>query len=92
MEVVMTCPLNAKCEEIKDNTLHRCNWYIQIAGTTPQGDQVNERRCSMSWLPLLQLETNQGVRGVASAVESTRNVQDERQKQAIESIKAIGNG
>ena len=88
----MTCPLGSQCEEIKDNKLHICNWYIKIAGTTPQGEQVDEHRCSMAWLPLLQLETSQGMRGVASAVESTRNVQDERQKQAIESIKAIGNG
>ena len=92
MDVITTCPWDKKCEEIKDNALHRCALFIKMRGITPQGDEVDEHRCSFQWLPLLQLETSQGMRGVASAVESTRNVQDERQKQAIESIKAIGNG
>ena len=85
----MTCPLGSFCEEIKDNKLHRCNWFIKLAGVTPQGEQVDEHRCSMAWLPLLQLETSQGMRGVASAVESTRNCADERQMQAISAIKQL---
>ena len=85
----MTCPLSAKCEEIKDNKLHRCNWFIKLAGVTPQGEQVDEHRCSMAWLPLLQLETSQGMRGVASAVESTRNVQNLRQQEAVNAIKQL---
>ena len=28
MDVKVTCPLGSECEEIKDNKLHRCRWYI----------------------------------------------------------------
>ena len=89
MDVITTCPLGSECESIKDNKLHRCHWYIKLAGITPQGDEVDEHRCSMAWLPLLQLETSQGMRGVASAVESTRNVQNLRQQEAVNAIKQL---
>jgi hypothetical protein len=32
IKTVLTCPLGAKCEEIKDGAIHRCALYIKLAG------------------------------------------------------------
>ena len=36
IKTVLTCPLGAKCEEIKDGAIHRCAWYTKLAGTNMQ--------------------------------------------------------
>ena len=54
LKTVMTCPLGSKCEEIKDNAIHRCMWYIKLAGMDPTtGKEVDEHGCAMSWMPIL---------------------------------------
>ena len=74
IETVVTCPLGGKCEEIKDNKLHRCAWYTQLAGTNPQtGEIVNESKCSLAWMPLLLVENAGTNRGQTAALESFRN-------------------
>lgn len=76
MEVknILTCPLGSKCEEVKENAIHRCAWFMKIAGQNPQtGEQVDERGCAMSWLPVLLVENARVQRGTSSAVESFRN-------------------
>ncbi|MFZ4286626.1 hypothetical protein [Variovorax sp. HJSM1_2] len=74
IEVVATCPLGSKCEEIRDNKIHRCAWSIQLAGRNPNtGEQTDERGCAMAWLPVLLIENSQQQRATGAAVESFRN-------------------
>jgi len=43
IKTVLTCPLGAKCEEIKDGAIHRCAWYTKLAGTNPNtGESMDE--------------------------------------------------
>ena len=72
-EVVLTCPLGATCEEIKDNKIHRCRWYQTIEGVDAQGNPQNKSDCAIAILPLIGLEFANQVRSTASAIEGHRN-------------------
>jgi hypothetical protein len=74
IKTVLTCPLGAKCEEIKDGAIHRCAWYTKLAGTNPNtGEQTDEQGCAMSWMPMLLIENSMQQRSTSAAVESFRN-------------------
>jgi hypothetical protein len=74
MEIILDCPLGSRCEGIKDNKLHRCRAYIQIAGRDQLGNEVNEFKCSVfEWQPILLLEIAGTNRGQTAAIESMRN-------------------
>lgn len=74
VETVLTCPLGSRCEEIKDNKIHRCAWFTKLAGTNPQtGEEVDEHGCAMTWLPVLLVENARVSRGTSAAIESFRN-------------------
>ena len=74
IKTVLTCPLGAKCEEIKDGAIHRCAWYTKLAGTNPNtGEVIDEHGCAMSWLPMLMIENSMQQRSTSAAVESFRN-------------------
>lgn len=74
IKTVLTCPLGAKCEEIKDGAIHRCAWYTKLVGTNPNtGEVIDEHGCAMSWLPMLMIENSMQQRSTSAAVESFRN-------------------
>ena len=80
MEVVYTCPLGSECETAKKDEstgkmkLYRCRWYVKMRGKDPQSDnEIDEFRCSMEWMPLLQVEHSLFDRQTGAAVESLRN-------------------
>ena len=74
IKTVLTCPLGAKCEEIKGDAIHRCAWYTTLAGTNPNtGDKVDEKGCAIAWLPMLMIENSMQQRSTSAAVESFRN-------------------
>ena len=74
IKTVLTCPLNSKCEEIKDGAIHRCAWYTKLAGTNPNtGEVMDEAGCSMTWMPMLMIENSMQQRSTSAAVESFRN-------------------
>ena len=74
IKTVLTCPLGAKCEELKDGSIHRCAWYTKLAGTNPNtGEVLDEHGCAMSWLPILMIENSMQQRSTSAAVESFRN-------------------
>ena len=74
VEVKLSCPLGAKCEEAKDGTLHRCHWYMQVRGVNHNtGETVDEWRCAMAWMPMLLIENSGMQRNTSAAVESFRN-------------------
>ena len=74
IEEVVTCPLKSECTSIKDNKIHRCAWYIKLAGTNPNtGEQVDEKGCAIAWMPMLMIENSMQQRSTSAAVESFRN-------------------
>lgn len=74
IKTVLTCPLGAKCEEIKEGAIHRCAWYTKLAGVNPNtGESVDEHGCAMTWLPMLLIENSMQQRSTSAAVESFRN-------------------
>jgi hypothetical protein len=73
-QVKLSCPLGHKCEETRDDVTHRCAWFTQLRGQNPQsGQEIDERACAISWLPLLLIENANTNRGTSAAVESFRN-------------------
>ena len=74
LEVKITCPLGAKCEEAKDGALHRCAWYTPVRGVNKNtGEEVDDWRCAMNWMPMLLIENSAMQRETGAAVESFRN-------------------
>lgn len=63
------CPLlNKKCIQ------HRCQWFTQLQGTSPQtGQPIDEWGCAIAWLPTLLIEGSKETRQTAAAIESFRN-------------------
>lgn len=88
---VRTCPLGSVCEEIKDNKIYRCHWYIGVMGShkNSNGTEIEEERfaCAIAWLPTLQLEMSKTNRGQTSALESFRNETVKRQDDMINEVK-----
>lgn len=74
MDIILTCPLGSKCEEIKDNKLHRCRWHVALRGKHPQSEEIiDDWQCAMYWMPIIMVENAQTNRGQTSALESFRN-------------------
>ena len=73
------CPLIGK-----DCIGLQCSWFTQIRGANPQtGESVDERRCAVTWLPILLIENSQKQRETAAAVETFRNETLNRLSQTI---------
>jgi hypothetical protein len=74
-DVIITCPLGSKCEEIKDNKIHRCAWYTKIVGTDPQDSkkEYDDWKCAIAWMPILDLEVANINRINTSTLASFRN-------------------
>lgn len=64
-----TCPFFRKpCIE------YECTMYVQLQGSNPNtGQQVDEWKCSLAWLPILLVENSQQTRQAGAAIESFRN-------------------
>ena len=92
MDIEITCPLGSQCEEIRDNKMLRCAWYTHLVGKDPQSEnQIDEWKCAMQFMPLLQVEMSQTNRGQTQALESFRNemVEGNRQTLAIQQAKLM---
>lgn len=92
LETVLTCPLGSTCEEIKDNKVHRCLWYITVKGSemdAKTGNVVDKDKtaCAIEWLPILQIEMAKTNRGQTTALESFRNETVKRQDEMISEVK-----
>lgn len=84
IETVLICPLGSKCEEVKDNKVHRCAWLTTLAGRNPQtGENIDEKACAIAWLPVMQVEVAQANRGTSEAVVSLREETIKRQDEFI---------
>jgi hypothetical protein len=72
--VVLTCPLGSVCEEIKDNAIHRCRWYVEVQMEHSKTKELSfEWNCAMAWAPRLSVEMSNTNRGQTIALESFRN-------------------
>lgn len=85
-DCIITCPLGAKCEEIKDNKLYRCAWYVKLQGRAPDGTIYDDWKCAIAWQPILMTEMSSTNRGQTSAIESLRNETIKRQDMALSAL------
>jgi len=86
MDIELTCPLGSKCEEIKDNKLHRCHWYTQMRGIDASGNDHDSYKCAMTWMPILMTEMSGTNRGQTMALESFRNEVIASQNKALDAV------
>lgn len=86
METRITCPFGSKCEEAKDGFVERCALYVEMQGRDASGGTYDEWRCSLAWMPILQVEASSTNRVVAASVQSMRNEQIKRQDAALKVI------
>lgn len=63
------CPLiKAPCRQLG------CNWFVQLRGINPNtGEEIDDYRCTMAFLPLLLIENSAQTRQAGAAIESFRN-------------------
>lgn len=63
------CPLlNKKCIE------HKCAWFTQVSGSNPQtGVEFDRWECSITFIPLLQIEQTKAALGNQAATVEVRN-------------------
>ena len=74
MEEKVFCPLGAKCVDAKDGAIHRCAWQVMFRGVNRNtGEEVDDWRCAMNWMPMLMIENSAMQRETGAAVESFRN-------------------
>jgi|SaaInlV_100m_DNA_2_1039680.scaffolds.fasta_scaffold09646_4 hypothetical protein len=84
MEIVKTCPLGSQCEEIKDGKIHQCHWWTKVVGKNPQShEELDEYRCAIAWMPVLQIEMSQTNRGQTQAISSFRDEMVESNKKSM---------
>jgi hypothetical protein len=88
LEVEFVCPLGCECETTRDNKIIRCAWYTKMVGIDPNtGKEVDDWACSMSWMPMLQVEMSNTNRGQTKALESFRNETVKGQKEFNNMVK-----
>jgi hypothetical protein len=67
----LICPLHKKD---MSEVCHKCPWWYRIRGNNSNtGEEVDDWRCALSWLPMLLIEGAQQSRQTGAAVESMRN-------------------
>ena len=90
LEIVTSCPLGHSCEKVVDGKIHRCAWFTKLEGTNPQnGERVDESKCAMQWLPMLQVEGNGATHNVGVSIQSLRNETVSRQEKALGKINGL---
>ena len=72
------------CPLIKDPCRQLgCNWFIKLRGLDPNtGEEIDDYRCTMAWLPIMLLEGASQTRQAGAAIESLRNEVVRRQDDA----------
>ena len=74
LEIVLTCPLGSKCQEVRDNKVYRCGWFIKLVGRDPStGKEHDEWGCSIAFQSVLSVEIARTNTGQTRALESFRN-------------------
>lgn len=77
----LVCPLHKKPMA---EVCHTCPFWTQVRGINPNtGQEVDDWRCAISWLPMLLIENSQQSRSAGAAVESMRNEIVKRMDQQV---------
>lgn len=86
------------CPLIKKNCIeHKCAWYTQVRGFNPNtGQEIDEWKCAITWMPLMSLEVAQKEYQTGAAVESFRNevvrANNENKQLYLDSIEKMEKG
>ena len=83
VEEKIICPLGSECKKIVGNRLERCAWLVTMKGVDASGQEHDEEKCAIAWQPILSVEMSSTNRGQTAAIESLRNENDKRQREAI---------
>lgn len=72
------------CPLIKDPCRQLgCNWFIKLRGLDPNtGEEIDDYRCTMAFLPLMMLETASQTRQVGASIDKLRSDVDKRARDA----------
>lgn len=74
MKVVKTCPLGHVCEEARDNTIYRCNWYLNMHGKDSRtGERTDEWVCAIPMQNVQMVEFSRNMIEQAASIQSLRN-------------------
>ena len=66
MDQSKSCPLGHTCSS--------CHWLVRMRGVDPtSGQEIDDDKCAIAWLPILLVENSQQQRSTSHAVESFRN-------------------
>ena len=85
IETVVTCPLGSTCEEIKNEKLHRCKWYMEMDGEDASGkvhDKV--RKCVMEWQIIMMMEQGRAGLMHTQAIQMQTSEVSKRQDAALQ--------
>jgi len=66
IEETTSCPLGHSCTSVIEGKLDRCAWHVRMRGKTATGDDTDEYRCAMAWMPVVQVEVAAAQRDVAA--------------------------
>lgn len=84
----LICPLH---KQVMAEVCHKCPLWVQLKGTNPNsGETLDKWDCSLSWLPLLLVETSKEARASTKATESFRNLV--ATMNGVEEIKRLNHG
>jgi hypothetical protein len=75
LEELTTCPLGSKCQEVKDNKIHTCAWYMTLKGIDPQtGEQLNVKQCAIVAQTILIMDNTKATYGQSQAHANLANI------------------
>ncbi len=83
LETKMTCPLGSECEEIRDNQKHQCRWLVTLVNRVDKQKPVDEKKCAVTWQPILMAESIGGQAKQQYALETMREETIKRQDAAL---------
>jgi hypothetical protein len=68
LEELITCPLGSKCQEIKNDKIHTCAWYMSIKGIDTQtGEPLDIKRCAIVAQAMLIMDNTKATYGQIQA-------------------------
>jgi hypothetical protein len=84
IETVYSCPLGAKCKEVKDGAIHQCLWLVSLTETNKVTLETRvDESCAIASLPALLIEIAGTNLGQTDALCSMRDETLQRQDLAI---------
>lgn len=92
MTIKYTCPLGSTCKktDTEGNVIERCRWLLGVKGQNPQtGEMEDKEECSITYLPIMQMQSIVSTNGVQAATESFRNEMVQANRESNKVLKSI---